>query len=458
MYNQFNDNEQQANEGFEQNTFTGGQPEDIFVEATNVRTKKSGRFKRGIAYTLVFGLVAGGTFGGVMLATQNNNQTAQVGSQVAGTSSSDNSSSGSSNSAAIVQTNSVSGTTVNDVSQVVSEVMPSIVSLTCTSTVQGNYWGQTYSQEQQGSGSGIIVGQKDDELLIATNNHVVSGAEKVEVYFCDDTSVDATVKGTDSSNDLAVVSVKLSDLSEDTRNTIRVATLGDSDEAQVGEMVIAIGNALGYGQSVTVGYLSAKDREVQTEDYTMSLLQTDAAINPGNSGGALLNAAGQVIGINSVKYSSTEVEGIGYAIPISYAVPIINDLMNREEVSEEEQGYLGIKFNEVTETIAERFNMPQGIFVTEVVSGSPAEQGGLSAGDVITGMDGRTFTTLDAFQELLQSKKAGTEVTLTVQRVSNNQYKEVEVKVTLGNKPASSTTQNNGQSNSQGNQTYPGRQ
>lgn len=429
MYNQFNNEEHQ---------------EDVFVTSETVtsetvtsKKKKGGRWKRGLAYTLVFGLVAGGTFGGVYAVTHNNNATSNIGSQVAGEQENTITNESSSDKT-IVQTNTTSGTSVNDVSNVVSEVMPSIVSITSTAVVQQNYFGQQISQEEQGSGSGIIIAQKNDELLIVTNNHVVSGAEKIQVSFSDSTNVTATVKGTDSSNDLAVVSVKLADLSESTKNTIRIATLGDSDDVQVGEMVIAIGNALGYGQSVTVGYLSAKNREVQTEDYTMSLLQTDAAINPGNSGGALLNASGQVIGINSVKYASTDVEGIGYAIPITYAVPIINDLMNREAVAESEQGYLGVKFTEVTSAISKRYNMPEGIFVSEAITGSPAEKAGITAGDIITGMDGRTTTTLAAFQELLQSKKAGTEVTLTVQRVSGGKYKQVEVKVTLGTKPTTS--------------------
>lgn len=452
MNNQFYYDEQ----GMEQeNEQRGNQmKEEIFVESTEVepKRKKSGRVRRGIAYTLVFGLVAGATFGGIVTLSSRGNdnkiESAQTPGQTGTANNSDNTNQSNTLSGqTIVQTNAVTGATVNDVSNVVTEVMPSIVSITSTSSVQSNYFGQQVSQEQQGSGSGIIIAQKDDELLIVTNNHVVTGAEKIEVFFSDNTSVNATIKGTDSSNDLAVVSVKLSDLAEETKNTIRIATLGDSDEAKVGEMVIAIGNALGYGQSVTVGYLSAKDREVQTEDYTMSLLQTDAAINPGNSGGALLNASGQVIGINSVKYSSTDVEGIGYAIPISYAVPIINDLMNREAVSEDEQGYLGVKFSEVTTAIAQRYNMPEGIFVSEVVSGSPAQNGGLVAGDIITGMDGRTTKTVSAFQELLQSKKAGTEVTLTVQRVTNGTYQETQVKVTLGTKPTSTVPQNSNNSN-----------
>ena len=242
--------------------------------------------------------------------------------------------------------NSTSGyiasqTSVNSggVSEVVENVMPSIVAIDITSTTtQSDWFGRQYQQESSGSGSGIIIGENDSEVLIATNNHVIEGNDaKVKVTFNDNTTADAVVKGADSSADLAVVSVDITSLSEDTKSKIKIATLGNSDNIKVGEMAIAIGNALGYGQSVTVGYISAAAREVSLEDSAMTLLQTDAAINPGNSGGALLNASGEVIGINSVKYSSTEVEGMGYAIPISDAIPIINDLMNREQLSESDQ-------------------------------------------------------------------------------------------------------------------------
>lgn len=407
------------------------------------------RFARGIAYALVVGLVAGGSFSALNHFTGTNDNKTTIESNNNTTTNSDVTQTGTNNSnQSILSTNPVTTTTVTDVSNVVKEVMPSIVSITSTSVVQGNYFGQSVQQEQQGSGSGIIIGSNATELLIVTNNHVVSGAEKVEITFSDNKTVDAEIKGTDSSNDLAVVSVKLDTIEDETKSTIRIASIGNSEDLQVGEMVIAIGNALGYGQSVTVGYLSAKDREVQTEDYTMSLLQTDAAINPGNSGGALLNASGQLIGINSVKFASTEVEGMGYSIPISYAVPIINDLMNREDIPESEQAYLGIYTDEVTESIASRYNMPVGVYVAKVTDGSPASQYGLKAGDIITGFDGRTITTMSGLQELLSSKKAGTEITLTIKRQSGNSYAEKELKVTLGTKPVTdSTTSQNSENN-----------
>ena len=343
------------------------------------------------------------------------------------------------NTTTLVTTGSVKGTSVTDVSDLVEEVMPSIVSITCTETVTNGYFGQSY--EATGAGSGIIIGQNSSEVLIATNNHVVADSTSVSVEFVDGKSVSAKIKGTDSSNDLAVVSVSLSDLESDTKEQIKIATLGDSEELKAGEMVVAIGNALGYGQSVTVGYVSALNREVQTDDYTMSLIQTDAAINPGNSGGALLNASGHVIGINSVKYASSEVEGMGYAIPISDAVPIINDLMNRESVSENEQGYLGIRGQDVDSSVASRFNMPEGIYVSQIVTGSPAEQGGLKTEDIIVALNGKEIKTMDALQEVLTQTKAGSKVSVTVKRISGGSYKEVKLTITLGSKSDSNTNQ-----------------
>ncbi|MDO5292394.1 MAG: trypsin-like peptidase domain-containing protein [bacterium] len=399
--------------------------------------KKSNKVVRGIAYTLIFGLAAGGTFGGAsyvyrlnntkVVSTQTPNQSEASSDTLVGNNST--------NSAAILNTSNVTTASIDDVSGVASEVMPSIVSITCNSTTTASdYFGQSQSQEAVSAGTGIIVSQDSEKLYIATNNHVVSGANSVKLTFSDDSTVDAEVRGTMSSSDLAVVQCNLSDLSDATKSTIRVATLGSSDDSKVGEMVVAIGNALGYGQSVTVGYLSAKDREVQTDDYTMKLLQTDAAINPGNSGGALLNASGQVIGINSVKYSSTEVEGIGYAIPISYAIPIINQLISTEKIADEDKGYLGVRFYEVEQAYSSAFGIPEGVYVTSVVSGSPADKGGLQAGDVITAIDGATCTTSSAFQEVLGTKAANTEVTFTLQRGEGNSYKETTVKVTLGKK------------------------
>jgi len=299
----------------------------------------------------------------------------------------------------------------SDVSQVVDNVMPSIVAVNTTVTEAIQYWGQTYEEESTGSGSGIIIGENEDELLIVTNNHVIEGDQaEVTVTFCDDKTATATVKGADTGSDLAVLAIDKSELSSDTKDSIRIATLGDSDSLNVGDMAIAIGNALGYGQSVTVGYISAKDREVAFDDGSMTLLQTDAAINPGNSGGALLNTAGEVIGINSAKYASEEVEGMGYAIPISDAVPIINELMNREQLDVSEQGYLGIRGQDISEETSSFYKMPEGIYVGEVVEDSPAEKGGLVAGNIITAIDGKAVTTLDALQDVLTYTKAGTTI------------------------------------------------
>lgn len=451
MYNEENNNMQQDNLN---TNFTTYNANETFVESEvvpPVAPKKKHRFARVIVGCAAFGLVAGGTFAGVnYFANKGTTNNVQSGQDTVAEGKKEELQA-TTNDTTILSTNAVQGTTINDVSNVVSEVMPSIVSLTCTSTVQSNFFGQTYEQEQQGSGSGIIIGKNDNQLLIVTNNHVVSGAKTVEVSFVDDSKVSATIKGTDSSNDLAVVAANITDISEETLKNIKIATLGDSTEAKVGEQVIAIGNALGYGQSVTVGYLSAKDREVQTEDYTMNLLQTDAAINPGNSGGALLNAAGQVIGINSVKLSSTEVEGIGYAIPISYAVPIINDLMSREVIAEDEQAYLGIRMSEISSSDSQQYNIPEGIYVSNVTSGSPAQQYGIKTGDVIVGFENRDIKTPTELQELLFSKRGGTEVKMKVKRQSGNEYVEKELTIVLGYKKDSlSASQSQGQSNGNG--------
>ena len=318
---------------------------------------------------------------------------------------------------------------------VAEEVMPSIVSITNTSVQTVRSWFQSYEQEVSGSGSGIIIGQTDDEILIATNNHVIDGAKELAVAFADETVAAASVKGADSLADLAVVSVKVSDLEEKTLSNIKVAALGSSDDLRVGEEVIAIGNALGYGQSLTAGYISALDREVDVEDNSMTLLQTDAAINPGNSGGALLNKKGEVIGINTVKYVDSTVEGMGYAIPISTAIPIINDLMNKEVIEESEQGYLGIQGNDITDEYAASFNMPKGVYVVKIVEDSPADTCGLKAGDIITKFAGRDVSSMEALQSILTGKKVGEEVEMVVQRnTEKGEYEEVTLKVKLGAK------------------------
>ena len=345
--------------------------------------------------------------------------------------------------------NSVTATN-SDVSGVVENVMPSIVSISNVyDTVTTNVFGQSYKNQSGGSGSGIIIGQNDNEVLIVSNNHVTkadTGArnQKITVTFNDETTAEATVKGADSGADLSVLSVKMSDIKKDTLSKIKVATVGDSSKMKVGQMVIAIGNALGYGQSTTVGYVSALNREIADEDFTMKLIQTDAAINPGNSGGALLNAKGEVIGINSVKYASEKVEGMGFAIPISTALPIINDLMNREEIAENEQSYLGIMGRDVTKNYNQIYGIPIGVYITDTTKGSPADKSGLKMGNVITGFNGTTIKTMAELQAKLATVKAGTVVKLTIMQYDNGQYVEKEVQVTLGNR--SEIKDNNGKS------------
>ncbi|MDO4554126.1 MAG: trypsin-like peptidase domain-containing protein, partial [Lachnospiraceae bacterium] len=398
-------------------------------EAKKAARKSSGKKGVGgfaaklIASALVFGLVAGGAFQGFNYCYNKINPNSASNNTVENTT-----------------TLTTSGDTIQtttDVSEVVANVMPSIVSITSVVEQQVNYgfWGQSGTEETEGAGSGIIIGQNDNELLIVTNYHVIEDAKSLSVGFCDSSEAAATIKGTDSDADLAVVSVPMSDLKADTKSSIKVATLGSSSALTVGEQAIAIGNALGYGQSVTVGYISALDREVALTDKTMTLLQTDAAINPGNSGGALLNMKGEVIGINSVKYSDTTVEGMGYAIPIDTASPIIESLMNQEAIPESEQAYLGITGSDVTETYSQQLNLPTGVYVQSVQTGSAAEQGGIYAGDVITKFEGNEISSMESLTNKLSNKKAGDEVTITIQRMNQQgDYEEHELKITLGAK------------------------
>lgn len=317
--------------------------------------------------------------------------------------------------------------------------MPSIVAITNNSTATyKSFFGQSYSQEVQSCGSGIIISQNDEYLFIATNNHVVQDAEALTVQFYDDTTVSAEVKGTDASDDLAVVQVAISSIEKDTLSNIKVATIAQ-EELAVGQAAIAIGNALGYGQSVTTGVISALGRTITVQDSSTgttvtntNLIQTDAAINPGNSGGALLNAKGEVIGINSAKYSDTQVEGIGYAIPMSDALPIIEQLITREKVDEAQSGYLGIIGQNVSSDVASAYNMPEGIYIYRVIAGSAAEEAGLRQGDIIVKLDARQVTTMSELQELLTYYKQGQEVTVTIQRMNENGYEEKEITVTLG--------------------------
>ena len=336
----------------------------------------------------------------------------------------------------------------SDVSNVVEKVMPAMVSIVNNFTETANVFGHQYTQEEAASGSGIIVGKTDDELLIVSNNHVVESADTLTVTFIDGSEAQAQVKGLDSDMDLAVIAVSLNDLSDDTKNAITVATLGSSDDLKLGEPVIAIGNALGYGQSVTNGIVSALNREITLENGSTGLengstgtfIQTNAAINPGNSGGALLNMNGEVIGINSNKIGGTAVEGMGYAIPITSASPIIADLMERQtrtKVAEDEVGYIGISRQEVTSQISQMYNMPEGIYVVSVEEGSAAANAGIMKGDIITKFDGSSISSYSDLQKTLQYYAVGDSVTVTVQRPQNGEYVSIELNLTLGSRPAS---------------------
>ena len=334
--------------------------------------------------------------------------------------------------------------TVTDVSSIAEKAMPSLVAINDTMTVeQNNFFGMPQTYQAQSSGSGIIVGQNDTELLIATNNHVVSGATDMKVTFTDSTQVAAAVKGTDSATDLAIIAVKLSDIPSDTMSKIKVATLGNSDNVKVGQQVIAIGNALGYGQSLTVGYISALDREITDENGIQhTYIQKDAAINPGNSGGALLDLNGNVIGINAAKNASTEVEGMGFAIPISKAQEILNNLMTkktREAVDESAQGYLGIQGTNIDANASKEYGMPVGIYVYKIVEGGAAANSDLKEKDIITKFDGQSVTNMEELKQMLTYYEGGSTVSLTVQSLVNGSYVEHEVQITLGTKPASNS-------------------
>ena len=335
-------------------------------------------------------------------------------------------------------TTSSSSTGTSDIATIAKNAMPSIVSITNMSVQEvQSFFGGTQQQESTSVGSGIIIGQTDSELLILTNNHVVEGNEKLTVSFVDNESVEANVKGTDSTKDLAVVAVKISDVKDSTMDEIAVATMGDSSKLEVGEQVIAIGNALGYGQSVTSGIVSATERTLDGYEGG-TLIQTDAAINPGNSGGALLNSNGEVIGINTAKVATDSVEGMGYAIPISDASDTIQNLMNQEtktKVSEAEQGYLGIQGVDVSDESAKMYNMPTGVYISDVVKNGGAQQAGLTKGSVITGLERTTISDMNSLKEQLQYYRVGDKVKVTVQVPGNNgEYTEKTVEVTLGSK------------------------
>ena len=350
-----------------------------------------------------------------------------------------------------------------DVSDVAEKAMPSVVAITTKSVQEvqdyysmfGSQYAPSQEQEVEGSGSGIIIGKTDSELLIATNYHVVDGADTLSVAFADGNAYEATVKGFDESEDLAVVSVATKDVSDDTMDAISVAKIGSSDDLKIGEQVVAIGNALGYGQSVTTGIVSAKNRKTDASgqiegDSTdnsssinkgVNLIQTDAAINPGNSGGALLNMKGEVIGINAAKYADSQVEGMGYAIPISKAEPILEELMNRETRDKIEDtskvGYMGIKAADLTTEAIQMYNMPAGAFLTEVTPGGAADKAGIKKGDIVVKLDGQKVSGKDDLVDKLQYYESGETVEVVIARANNGEYKEETVEVTLGSKPAS---------------------
>ena len=408
---------------------------------------------------VLFGGVAGGVFTGVTYAT---GATAKAkATQTESDSSQQTTTTKLQTATASTSTASSTSSGSMDVTSIVQSAMPSIVAITNKSVQEvQNYFsmfsrgGGTQEQEVESQGSGIIIGQNDSELLIATNNHVVEGADTLSVCFADDNACEATVKGTDSDNDLAVIAVKLSDISDDTMSKIKIAEIGDSNQLQVGEQVVAIGNALGYGQSVTTGIVSAVNRQLEDSNSENGFIQTDAAINPGNSGGALLNMQGQVIGINSAKLASTEVEGMGYAIPVSTASPIFEDLMNRQtrtKVSSDQAAALGIKGQTVDSSIAEASGIPQGVYVAEIEQGSAAEKAGITAGSVITKFDDTTIESMDDLKSCLEYYAAGETVDLVVKIADNGSYVEKTLTITLDKADTSTTTQDGQQG-----QTQPG--
>ena len=391
------------------------------------KKKKAPRWLQAACLGLIFGLVASAAFQtSNIIAGKITGNSAEVSNKQAKTTTTANSAK---------LTTSSSSTVTTDIAEITKNVMPSVVSITNMSVQQvQNFFGGIQEQKSESAGSGIIIGQNDEELLIVTNNHVVEGCDTLTVTFTDEESVEANIKGTNPDKDLAVVAVSLDKIKDSTMDAIAVATLGDSSKLQVGEPAIAIGNALGYGQSVTTGIISATERTL--EGYDGQLIQTDAAINPGNSGGALLNAKGEVIGINTAKIAEEKVEGIGYAIPVSDVSDIVTNLMNQKtktKVAENERGYIGIKGVDVTSDSAQMYNMPTGVYISEVLSGSGADKAGLTKGSVITAIDGTTVDGMEALQEQLQYYRVGDKVTLTVQTPGKDgEYEKNDVEVTLG--------------------------
>ena len=389
-----------------------------------------------VAMALVFGLVAGGTMVGVNAAGSYLEERADAADKISQTQTTGSDS----------NTGSSAGSQTGTVAEVAKNAMPSVVTISTMSVEEmRSFFGGTQQYKVEGAGTGVIVGKNDSELLIATNNHVVEGATSLSVGFIDEESVAGEIKGTDVENDLAVVAVKLSDIPEDTMNQIKIATVGDSDELQLGDQVVAIGNALGYGQSVTSGYVSALDRDLTLTDQngttinSTGLIQTDAAINEGNSGGALLNMNGELIGINEAKTASsstgTSVDNIGFAIPIDKAETSLKQLMNlttREKVDASQASYLGIAGQDVSSEVTELYGIPSGVVVSEVVENGPADEAGVKKGDILTELDGRSISNMEQLQDVLEYYAAGETLDLTVRRADNGEYQEQTLSITLG--------------------------
>lgn len=414
-------------------------------------------YAKVICCAILFGAISGGMIFGSFMIGKNAVKTTASSTTLETNAAKLSTSSGSKNGSS-----SSSGDTYT-VAQIAEQCKSSVVAITNQSVQEVQTMFGTMQQQSTGSGSGVIIGKNDTELLIATNNHVVSGAESLTVCFNDDKDAvfDAKIKGTGADNDLAVIAIKLSDISEDVLNSISVATLGDSTQMEVGDQVVAIGNALGFGQSVTSGVISALDREVTIDDTTATLMQTDAAINPGNSGGALFNMKGEVIGINSAKYASDQVEGMGFAIPMAKAQGIIENLMNQETRDKltSDYGFLNITGQDVSSDVAEMYGIPEGVYVSGTTDGGAAANAGIQKGDIITKLGNTTITSISQLKEELQYYKAGETVEITLQRNTDNKgYQEQTVKVTLDNaSEQSNTTSQSDSSQSQfGTQTVPG--
>jgi len=438
---------QRMNQGYQNqagnpmNNMGTGKPSDNNIRQKKAKDKKPKNRKSGfgkkaagvVAAAVVFGLVAGVVFQGVRYGSDKLlGKDSQTTTEQSAEGSTEN------NAPQLKQASSDTTSTVYDVSTVAKKVMPSIVSITGTYVTTYDYWFNSYQQESTGAGSGIMIGKDDQYLYLATNYHVVQNAKSLSVTFVDDKSADAVVKGYVENNDIAVVTVKLSDISDDTLNEIKEIQVGSSDDLAVGDPCVAIGNALGYGQSVTVGYISALNREISASDETVKVLQTDAAINPGNSGGALVNMQGELIGINTAKYSDTSVEGMGYALPISDVQDIINDLIAGKNVSNDGttsgQAYLGISAQTITSQYAQLLNMPEGVYISSVEQGSAAEECGLQSGDIICSLDGEDIADMETFHDKIVACNPGDKVSIVYYRNNNGNYEKQTATATLKEK------------------------